>query len=312
MKAAYTITSTAGMSREEWLILRKTGLGGSDAGAVCGANPYSSPMKVYFDKVTDSIEDSDSEAMRQGRDLEDYVAQRFSEATGFKVRRARRMYRSVSHPFMIADVDRMISGEDAGLECKTANAFQAEQWKDGAIPPHYLIQCLHYLAVTGKSVWYLAVVILGREFQYRKITRNEEILNRLIAVEQQFWNRYILAKKIPEPDGSPACDEVLGQVFQKAREGDEIPLIGFDGKLARREQLLKTMEELEKEQRQIEQEVKLYLRNHESAISEHYRVRWSNVDTRRLDTGRLKVEKPELYQEFLKVTSSRRLQIQAA
>ena len=50
-------------------------------------------------------------------------------------------------------------GEDAGLECKTASPYSANQWKDGKVPPHYLAQCLHYMTVTGKREWYLAVVI---------------------------------------------------------------------------------------------------------------------------------------------------------
>ena len=97
------------MSNEEWLTLRKTGIGGSDAGSICGVNPFGSPMEL------------DNEAVRQGHDLEDYVAQRFMEKTGLKVRRSNFMYRSVEHPFMIADVDRLVIGEDAGLECKTAS-----------------------------------------------------------------------------------------------------------------------------------------------------------------------------------------------
>ena len=41
----YEKTATAKMSSKEWLRLRKTGIGGSDAGTVCGLNPYSSPIK---------------------------------------------------------------------------------------------------------------------------------------------------------------------------------------------------------------------------------------------------------------------------
>ena len=156
--------SLAGFSNAEWLRLRKTGIGGSDAGAVCGVNPYSSAMKVFQDKTGETVEEQDSEAVRIGHDLEQYVAERFTEATGLKVRRSNFMYRSKEHPFMIADVDRLIVGEDAGLECKTANAYQSDQWKEGKIPPHYLIQCLHYMAVTGKKEWYIAVVILGSGF----------------------------------------------------------------------------------------------------------------------------------------------------
>lgn len=118
--------STLGMKREEWLKLRKKGIGGSDAGAVCGLNPYTSPVAVYRDKTTDSVDMSDNEAMRQGRDLEEYVAQRFTEETGMKVRRSNKMYWSETYPFMYADVDRLIVGEDAGLECKTVSAYNAE------------------------------------------------------------------------------------------------------------------------------------------------------------------------------------------
>ncbi|MCI8548835.1 MAG: hypothetical protein HFJ38_08160 [Bacilli bacterium] len=147
----YTTISTTGMDRKTWLKLRKSGLGGSDAGAVCGLNPYSSPANVYLDKISDEIKDKDNESMRQGRDLEEYVAKRFTEETGLKVRRSNKLYRSSEHPFMLADVDRLIVGENAGLECKTATAFQAEQWKDRKVPTHYLIQCLHYMAVTGSK-----------------------------------------------------------------------------------------------------------------------------------------------------------------
>lgn len=104
--------SLSGVSNEAWLRLRKAGIGGSDAGVICGVNPYSSAMKVFQDKTSEAVEEQDSEAIRIGHDLEDYVAQRFTEATGFKVRKSNFMYRSKGHPFMIADVDRVVVGED--------------------------------------------------------------------------------------------------------------------------------------------------------------------------------------------------------
>lgn len=164
----YDVISTAGMSRDDWLKLRKTGIGGSDAGALCGLNPYRSVMNVFESKTSDGLNETDNEAVRQGNDLEDYVARRFCEATGLKVRRSNAMYRSREYPFMIADVDRLIVGGKAGLECKTASAYNADKWKDGAVPEHYLLQCYHYMAVTGKREWYIAVVILGKEFKYAK------------------------------------------------------------------------------------------------------------------------------------------------
>lgn len=304
--------STKKMSREEWLRMRKTGIGGSDAAAVCGLNPYASAMTVYHEKISDDVSEDDNEPMRQGRDLEEYVAKRFAEATGLKVRRSNVMYRNGEYPFMIADIDRLIVGEDAGLECKTASAYQADKWKDGEIPAHYLIQCYHYMAVTGKKSWYIAVVILGREFKYRKVMWDDAVIQNLTAIESEFWNRHIVQKVMPEPDGSKICDEVLEQYFHTARKGSMIPLTGFDEKLERREELLKLIAKLEKEQKKIEQEVKLFMKENESAGSEKYRVMWSNVDTTRLDTKKIREERPEIYRDFSRTTTFRRFTVKSA
>ena len=308
----YNSISIAGITYEAWLQMRKKGIGGSDAGAVCGLNPYVSPMNVYQDKTSVEITDSDSESMRQGRDLEEYVAKRFTEATGLKVRRSNKMYQSKEYPFMLADVDRLIVGEDAGLECKTASAYNADKWKNGEIPAHYLIQCCHYMAVTGKKAWYIAVVILGQEFKYMKIDRDDEMIKNLISIEENFWNNHVLSGLMPNPDGSKACDKVLEQYFHIARKNSKIELIGFDEKLNRREEARTLIRKLEQEVKQIEQEVKLFMKDNEMAVSEQYKVIWKNIDTVRLNTERIKEEKPEIYRDFSNATSQRRLIIKAA
>lgn len=285
---------------------RKSGIGGSDAGAVCGLNPYAGPMNVYRDKTSEELTESDNEAMRQGRDLEDYVAARFTEATGLKVRCSHQMYRSKMYPFMIADVDRLIVGEDAGLECKTASVWQAEKWKDGKIPPHYLIQCQHYMAVTGKKAWYLAAVILGQNFVYRKILRDEALIQNLVHIEEAFWTQHVVPRRMPSPDGSKICDEVLAEYFPPKKEEKPIPLLGFDKKLERREEILGLIEKLETEERQICQEIKLYMEGHESAASEKYQVNWTNVSSTRLDAKRIREEQPEIYRNYGKIIHSRR------
>jgi len=311
-KKMYTKISTAGMGREEWLKLRKTGIGGSDAGAICGLNPYSSPMKVYQDKTCLESKEIENESVRQGHDLEDYVAQRFMEATGLKVRRANYMYRSVEHPFMIADVDRLVIGEDAGLECKTASAYNADKWKDGNIPLHYLMQCYHYMAVTGKRAWYIAVVILGREFLYHRLEWEEDLIGQMIGAEQYFWEEHVEKGVMPAPDGSDSCDMILNEYYRKAEKLDTMELVGFDEKLSRREEILHTIEKLKQEQSQIEQEVKCYMKDYEAAASGSFKVSWGNVETTRLDTKRIREERPEIYRDYAKVSVSRRFQVKAA
>ena len=151
------LVSTLNMEKSEWLKYRKQGIGGSDAGAVCGFNPYRTALQVYQDKTTDETEEIDNEAMRQGREFEDYVARRFAEATGKKVRRANAMFYDEANPFMLADVDRLVVGENAGLECKTASPYMADKCKDGRIPLSYQIQCCHYMSVCNAKAWYIAV-----------------------------------------------------------------------------------------------------------------------------------------------------------
>lgn len=308
----YEKIPVSSMDKEDWLRLRKTGIGGSDAGALCGANPYVSPMNVFMDKTGNEIKMKGNEAIRQGVDLEDYVAKRFMEETGLKVRRSNYMYRSIEHPFMVADVDRFIVGEDAGLECKTVSAYNEEQWKDGKIPPHYVLQCFHYMAVTGKRTWYIAAVILGRAFAYRRLEWNDELIQGLIRTEEDFWLNHVMTGNLPEPDGSKACDEVLEEQYGKARKDSTIELVGFDEELKRREAILAQIADLEKEQKQIEQKVKLFMKDSEVAANENYRISWSNVETARLDSKRLKKEKPELYSDYTKLSSSRRFQVRAA
>lgn len=305
------LVSTLNLDKESWLRYRKNGIGGSDAGAVCGLNPYRTAIQVYYDKTSGEIEELDNEAMRQGRELEEYVARRFCEASGKKVRRANAMFYDEKNPFMLADVDRMIVGENAGLECKTASPYMAEQWKDGSIPVSYQIQCYHYMAVCRADAWYIAVLIYGREFKYYRIERDDEVIENLIRIEKEFWNGNVIPRVMPDPDGSKTADLAIAERFKDA-QSNTILLSGFDERLRRRQELLTVMEHMEKEKRQIDQELKLYLGNAETAENEHYRVSWKNVSRSSLDEKRLKEEEPEIYEKYRRITTSRRFTVKAA
>lgn len=306
------LISTKDLSHEEWLRYRKQGIGGSDAGAICGLNPYVSPMSVFYEKTSSEIEDYDNESMRQGRDLEEYVARRFMEETGLKVRRSNVMYQSEEYPFMLANVDRLISGENMGLECKTASAYNADKWTGDSVPAHYELQCHHYMMVTGAKAWYLAVVILGKEFKYKRIERDEELIQNLITIEKEFWENHVLNNSMPDPDGSDISDEVISRYFPSAFK-KTIPLPSdLNEQLKRREEIILLAKKLTQEQNQIEQQIKLYMGEHEMAFNEHYRVSWSNVDTVRIDSKRLKEERPDLYRDFAKNSQSRRFTVKAA
>ena len=291
------LVSTLNLDKESWLKYRKQGIGGSDAGAVCGLNPYRTAIQVYYDKTSDSIEDVDNEAMRQGRELEEYVARRFCEASGKKVRRANVMYYDEKNSFMLADIDRMVVGENAGLECKTASPYSEEKWRDDKIPLSYQLQCYHYMSVCNADAWYIAVLIYGRDFKYYRIERDDEVIENLIRIEKEFWNEYVLKQVIPDPDGSKTADVAIAERFKESKS-ITIPLTGFDERLERRQELLSLLEKIETEKRQIDQELKLYLGDAEIAENEHYRISWKNFSRSSIDEKRLKAEQPEIYKNI--------------
>ena len=305
------LISTLHIDKESWLQYRKQGIGGSDAGAVCGLNPYRTAIQVYYDKTSDSIEEIDNEAMRQGRELEEYVAKRFCEASGKRVRRANAMFYDEKNPFMLADVDRMIVGENAGLECKTASPYSEEKWRDDKIPLSYQLQCYHYMSVCNADAWYIAVLIYGRDFKYYRIERDDEVIENLIRIEKEFWNEYVLKRIIPDPDGSKTADAAIAERFKESKSVT-IPLTGFDERLERRQEILSIVEKIETEKRQIDQELKLYLGDAEIAENEHYRVSWKNFSRSSIDEKRLKAEQPEIYEKYRKETTSRRFTVKVA
>lgn len=306
------VVNTKDMEHSEWLRYRRSGIGGSDAGAICGLNPYVSPMMVYFDKVSEGSEKPDNESMRQGRDLENYVAERFCEETGLKVRRKNQLLQSIEHPCMLANIDRMIVGENAGLECKTASAYSEMNWKDGRIPEHYQIQCHHYMAVTGATAWYIAVVILGREFKYHRIERDEELIQNLTSMEEYFWNEYVSTNKMPDPDGSRTADEIINQYFRSSDEEKNILLDKYEEQLRRRDEITEIIGRLDTERHQIDQKIKLAMADAEKGVTSGHIVTWKSYQMSKLDTDRLKQERPDIYQTYCKEIPVRKFTVKAA
>ena len=302
------IVSTLNLSREEWLKYRKKGICGTDAGAITGFNPYVSAFSVYRDKTSDEISEFDNEAMRQGRDMEDYVARRFMEETGKQVRRANAIYKNEKHPIMLADFDRLIVGEKAGLECKTVSPYSADKWSDGKIPMHYQMQVQHYLAVSGYECWYIAALIFGRDFIIRKIERDEELINNLTAIEENWWEKHIVENTIPEPDGSTAYTKLLNEYYHSVRD-KTVKLYGMDKTLERRGEIDSLIKKLNTEKEAIDQRIKINLEDASYGETEKYKLSWIDTVQNRIDSKKLKAENPDIYNGYLNEVHSKRFTV---
>ncbi|KDE46312.1 hypothetical protein DI43_15375 [Geobacillus sp. CAMR12739] len=301
------LAETANMDHLEWLRLRQKGIGGSDAAAIAGLNKYKSPIQVYYEKVEGVKESDPSEAAYWGTILEDIVAQEFSRRTGLKVRRRNAILCHPEYPFMIANVDRLVVGKDAGLECKTASEYLKEEWKDDEVPAQYLIQCQHYMAVTGYDAWWIAVLIGGNKFIYKKIERDEEIIQYLVQIESDFWNNHVLKKNPPMFDGSDASSDLLKALYPTAKFDKEIELPPTAQELiAKYEQAKQEEEEAATRRKEAENQLKAMLGEYEKAFAGERIITWKNVVSHRVDTKLLKAKYPQIYQEVAKESISRR------
>lgn len=305
-------TSTKDMTRAEWLEARRKGIGGSDASAIMGQNPWASPLTVYFDKVGIAAEKTESEAMRQGTDCEEVVAARFTRETGLKVKRCHKLIQHPDYPWMLANIDRQVVCKGfVGLECKTTSPFNRTDFSEGSIPPNYYWQCQHYMAVTGAEEWYLAVMVFSTAFHVFRIPRNETAIEQLIEAERSFWTENVQAGVAPYPSGIDAEDQVIDSMYATRRDrpadiGDMRQQLEI---LALHEQEAKALDEKIKA---IKQQLKLRMGECTTAACGRFLITWRDETRTTLDTKRLKLEQPETFAMYAKTSVSRPLKIKEA
>lgn len=280
-------------NHEEWLEIRKKYIGGSDAAAVVGLNSFSSPYTVWADKLGKLPPKEDNEAMRLGRDLEDYVAKRFTEQTGKKVRRKNFILWNSDYPFAHANVDRLIVGENAGLECKTTSVLNLKSFKNGEFPENYYVQCMHYMAVTGYKKWYLAVLILGKEFKVFEIERDEDEIKALMKAERDFWT-CVEKGEPPMIDGSEATTNTIKTVLAESNDDTPVNLFAYDSTLEQYIALSKQIKELENLRDEMANKVKVFMDSSAKGESDKFKVSFASALRQSFDSKRFAKDNPNI------------------
>ena len=307
---ARKLLNTKETSYEKWLEVRKKSIGGSEAGALLGMNPYASPLTLYLDKKDLSKPREYKEAMRLGNDLEEYVAQRFVEETGKKVRRDNYMYMHDEYDFITANVDRVIVGENAGLECKTMGSFNNYDLENGEVPTHYWCQCQHYMAVMGYDRMYLAVLVFQKGIFINTIERNQEFIDGMLVAEKIFWTDYIEKNQMPAPDGSEASETALKELYPESRDMT-IQMPNSDGLIKEYLRLGDQIKELKDKQTEVKNKLCARLGDAEAGEGTEYKCSWKTSSSKRVDTAMLKSRFPEIYHQVAKTTKSRTFRARA-
>nr|WP_278582573.1 YqaJ viral recombinase family protein [Prevotella denticola] len=302
MNAKLIMTVEEMQDRKKWEQLRNLGIGGSDAAVIAGLNRWKSPFQLWLEKTGQAEPEdlSDNEYVYWGTVLEQAVADRFCELTGKKVRR-QGMVQSTSDEWLLANVDRMVVGENAGLECKTANGFSAKQWDGDAVPDSYYLQCQHYMMVTGCDIWYIAVLIGGNHFVYKEIPRNEEDIAALYATEKAFWEKNVKGGEMPDVDGSDSCTAALRERFPGGdMEAITLPEAAA-GIVTRLDELKETEKNVKEGIKKAQNELCEMLGNCEIGYIGERKITWKMQAGRTtVDSKKLKAELPDIYEKYSK------------
>lgn len=320
LRPALRLVKTNTLSRDEWLDVRKQGIGSSDAAAAVGLNPYKSQLELWMEKTGRDTElpkpdpDNTEEPVYWGTLLEPIVATAYTKQTGRKVRRVNAVLQHPEKPWMLANIDREVIGASDVqiLECKTAGEFGARLWKEG-VPEYIQLQVQHQLAVTGKKAADVAVLICGQQLQVHRIHRDEELIAKLMELQERFWH-YVTSDTPPPADGSASSATALRYLYPRDT-GEQVDF-QLDSNMS---QLFESLQEARAQLETYKQQEELFKQQIQEAMGDATKavfstgaVSWKRSrDSVSLDTKQLLADQPELLTQYGKTRSgSRRFLIQ--
>lgn len=304
------LVPTANMDKQTWLSLRTKGIGGSDAAAACGLSRWKSPMELWMEKTGQLEPNEAGEAAYWGQVLEPIIRDEFTRRTGIIIKPKKAILQHPFHPFMLANLDGLLTDPNLGqgiFEAKTTGSFNAREWDD-KIPDEHYLQLQHYLAVTGFTFAYIAILIGGNTLRWHLVRRNDEVIELLIQLESHFW-QYVEKNIAPEIDGSPASTQLLNRLYP---HGKPQSILLPNEALS----LIKEMEQAKAEKKAAEErentavnKLKEIIGENDVAVVADRTIRWQTIEAERLDINAIKKELPDIYTKYTKPSSHRRFSV---
>ncbi|SDT17770.1 putative phage-type endonuclease [Halopseudomonas litoralis] len=301
------LVSTKDLSRDEWLDVRKRGIGSSDSSAAIGLNPYKSQLELWLEKTNRDQHlpkpnpDDDSAPVFWGVVLEPVVASQYQRRSGNKVRKVNAVLQHPEIPWMLANIDREVVGsaDVQILECKTAGINGARLWRDG-VPKYVEVQVMHQLAVTGKKAADVAVLLGGQQLEVYRIERDELLIKHLIELERQFWH-YVETDTPPPADGSDSAERALRLLYPEDN-GEELDFSqdqALNEVFFNLKQVRHTQAELNQREGELKQILQQAIGTASKAVFADGSISWKKSrDSVVIDTATLFADNPELKSRY--------------
>lgn len=298
------------MLTKEIKTIRKTGVGGSDAAAVCGLSRFKSPLDVYLEKKSDVQDEENEEAngpIYWGNRLEAVIRADYQLRTGKKVAISNETRRHKKYSHMLANVDAIIEGENGILECKTTNAFKSNEWgNEGTdeIPIEYLLQAAHYACVYEADFVDVAVLIGGQELKIYKYIRNQSLEDKVIEKEKEFWEKNIEKEIQPAPKSFEDMKKLYAlSTKDKCINASDEMIKNIDDILKVKE-IIKTNTSIKNE---LQEKILKEMKDAEVILTDDGKkiCSYKTQSTNRFDATAFKNDNPDLYKKYIKSSTSR-------
>lgn len=307
------LVRTNDLTHDEWLEARKLGITGTDLGGLTGVSKYSTPIKVYLDKLGELEPIEDNEAMYWGRVMEDVIAKEFQLRNNVKINKVNAILKHKENTWALGNIDRLItneSGEKGILEIKTVSEYIKAMWEGDEVPPQYMVQIQWYMYVTGATFGYFAALIGGNKYVQKYVERDEELINMLVDIAKDFWENNVIKKIPPLVDGSEASSNLLNSLYPSSNENTAFVLPEEAlGLITLRDELKTNLDAINNKIKDCENKLKDMLKENEIGIVGDRKVIWKTFNRSLIDSKLLKEEKPELFKKYLKTSSYRKFDI---
>ena len=236
------------MTREQFLLDRKKGIGGSDVASILGVSPYRTALEVYHDKTSpELVLDEPTEDMQRGVRVEKYILQEYSERSEVELNTNIPTIVDKQYPFMRANIDANVV-----VEAKSTKA-PISSWESG-IPEYYKAQVAYYAMLTDANYVEIPVLFSGWKYACFTYWRDEAYEANIKEAVIHFWHNHIV-KNIPPKPTSP---EELMAAYPKLEE----KTIEADNDIREKVYLLQEAQALRKKLEEQEKQLKTQIQGY--------------------------------------------------
>jgi len=294
---------------------RQAGIGGSDAPAIAGVDPYRTELDVYLEKIGDVQPEppiTPEDPRYWGNQLEAPIAEAWAFETGHAIQRRRLPRVSKKYPWLRGNIDRWVVGANEGLEIKNRGIFRASEYGPSGsdeVLESDILQCTHYMIVYDVKIWNMGVLLGGSDFRTYRIRLNERLAEDYIDLSREFWH-HVETEDPPNP--------VRYEDAVKVWRGSMGLTVMADADTLEKVQQLRhvkaRMKALGIEEDRIKAEIGSFMRDATDLIDPETGktlLTWRPQTSSRLDTTAIRERLPQVAEKFTKTTETRVMRLKA-